>query len=374
LDERTTLDAALRDADGFIQEIGTPVVIDEIQRAPDLMRAIKLVIDRKRQAGRYLLTGSANVLGLDAVPETLAGRMAVHRLDPFSFSERLGRSRPPLLDLLFGAESAGALVGALAAAPGLPLDSWKQSVLSGGYPTPALMDSPESRATWFESFRQTYVDRDLRDLARIANLPDFGRLMTLLANRTSQLSNTAELSRDIAMPVTTLRRYLNLLQLTFQITLLTPFASNRTKRLVKTPKVYWSDTGMASHLAAVSDWSDLVRRELVGAFTETWVHIELRKLMQLEAPAPELSFWRTSTGREVDFVIERGDRVVGIEVTGASTLERRKLDALDACRESLGKRWQMGVLLHGGTEAVALDERTAALPIALAFQGGSQGR
>lgn len=374
LDRRTTLDAALLDPDGFVHELETPVVIDEVQRAPDLLRAIKLEIDRDRRPGRYLLTGSANLLGLDAIPETLAGRMAVHRLHPFSQSERLGRGRPHLIDLLFTSKSAGDLVRALRPGedPGQKTEL-EQSILAGGYPTPACMDDTAARATWFDSFRQTYIERDLRELAQISHLPDFGRLMTTLANRTAQMLNASELSRDIGLPTTTLRRYLNLLQLTFQVDLLPAFAANRPKRLVKTPKAYFTDTGMAAHLGAVASWADVERRQLVGPLLETWVHAELRKLLCLRAPEPEFSFWRTHTGQEVDFLIERGGELVGLEVKGSSALERRQLRALDASRETLGRRWRLGVLLHGGTEAVAIDDRTAAIPVASAFRGTDGG-
>lgn len=369
LDQRTTLDAALLDPDGFVRELGTPVVIDEVQRAPDLLRAIKLQIDRDRKPGRYLLTGSANLLGLDAIPETLAGRMAVHRLHPFSFSERQGQGRPPLMDLLFTSESAGKLVESLQGQA--ETANLEQSILAGGYPTPALMDDDAMRATWFDSFRQTYIDRDLRELAQISNLPEFGRLLTTLANRTAQMLNASGLSRDIGLPTTTLRRYLNLLQLTFQLELLPAFAANRPKRLVKTPKAYFTDTGIAAHLSALSAWDDVERRQLVGPLLETWVHAELRKLLALQAPQPELSFWRTRTDHEVDFLVERGGEVVGLEVQWSGTLDRRQLRALDACRETLGSRWRLGVLLHGGTEAVAIDEHTAVIPIAHAFFGQS---
>lgn len=369
LDQRTTLDAALLDPDGFVRELEPPVVIDEVQRAPDLLRALKLAIDRDRRPGRYLLTGSANLLGLDAIPETLAGRIAVHRLSPFSFSERLGQQRPPLIDLLFTSESAAKFLRDLPADGGAGVSMLKESIMAGGYPTPALMQDPADRATWYDSFRQTYIDRDLRELAQISNLPEFSRLMITLANRTSQLLNVAELSRDIGLPATTLRRYLNLLQLTFQLDLLPTFATNRSKRLVKTPKAYFTDTGMAAHLAAVSAWPDAERRQLVGPLFETWVHDELRKLVSLSAPQPELSYWRTRTNQEVDFLIERGEEVVGLEVKWSASIDPRQLKALNACREALGKRWRLGVLLHGGTEAVALDHQTVALPAARAFGG-----
>lgn len=370
LDQRSMLDAALLDPDGFVRGLGAPVVIDEIQRAPDLLRSIKLEIDRDRRPGRFLLTGSANVLGLDAVPETLAGRVAVHRLHPLSYSELRGEAPCQLLEALFTAESAADLVANLSPAPtSLQPAKLGELILAGGYPTPALMGDAADRATWFESFRQTYVDRDLRELAQIANLPEFGRLMVTLANRTAQLLNVAELSRDIGLPASTLRRYLNLLDLTFQADLLQPFTANRAKRLVKTPKIYISDTGIAAHLAAVSDWNDVDRRGLTGQLLETWVHSELRKLIALEAPAPELSFWRTQSGEEVDFLLERGGQVVGIEVKWSGRLDPRQLKALASCRESFKDRWRLGIMLYGGSEAVTIDAQTAAIPISAAFRG-----
>lgn len=373
LDDRTVLDAALADPDGFIRQAGGPAVIDEVQRAPDLLRAVKLEVDRDRQPGRFLLTGSANILSLSAVTETLAGRAAVHHLRPFSWSE-IQRSAPsPLLDLLFEARDARELVDRLRdrdRSPNLDaldVDALKELILSGGYPEPALMSSAEARHTWFESFRQTYIERDLRDIAQIANFPEFSRLMTTLNLRTAQLLNTAELSREIGLPATTLRRYLDLLGQTYQFDLLQPFSTHLAKRLVKTPKIYAADTGMACHLAALDDWTTMERRNLVGPLIETWIQTELRKLLGLQARHTELSFWRTRTGHEVDFLVERGGQIAGIEAKWSASLEPRQVRALRECRTALGPRWKIGILLHGGTEPVALDDHTAAIPFSHAF-------
>lgn len=375
LDERATLDSALLDPDGFVRGAGDPVVIDEVQRAPDLLRAIKLEVDRDRRPGRFLLTGSANILTLSKVSETLAGRVAVHHLWPLSWAERREQARPQLLDALFEADDSRDLIRRYARPDALsPLDDPRAFILAGGYPTPALMDDERARHTWFEGFRQTYIERDLRDLAHIANLPEFSRLMAIVALRTSRLLNASELAREIRLPNTTLRRYLHLLEQTFQIALLMPYATNRAKRLVKTPKLFATDTGLACHLAAAFDWPTLDRRNLAGPMLETFVHSEIRKLADLAAPRPTLSFWRSHDGDEVDVLIERGDEVVGIETKASATINRRDISGLEAARDALGKRWRMGVVLHGGTDAVAFGDRTIALPIAAALRGEPVGR
>lgn len=367
LDDRTVLDAALLDPDGFVRQAGSPAIIDEVQRAPDLLRSLKLSVDRDREPGRFLLTGSANVLTLSAVSETLAGRVAVHHLRPFSWNELRSARPSPLLDLLFEAEDARDLIDRLSARDTPPdLDELQRLMLSGGYPEPALMTSSEARHTWFESFRRTYIERDLRDIAQVASLPEFSRLMTTLNLRTAQLLNLAELSREIGLPATTLRRYLNLLEQTYQFDLLQPFASNIAKRLVRTPRLYAADTGMAAHLAAVDDWPALERINLVGPLVETWVHSELRKLLSLQARHTEITFWRTRTGQEVDFILERSGERVGIEVKWSATLDSRHVRALRDCAKSLPK-WRLGLLLHAGVEPVALDDRRAAIPFSYAL-------
>jgi hypothetical protein len=366
LDDRTILDAALTNADGLIAANPGPIILDEIQRAPDLLRAIKLVIDRDRAPGRFLLTGSANVLTLSSVSETLAGRVAVHELHPLSWSEIVERPLPLTIDSLFRAENAAELMaqGAWKATRDRTAEIQRQ-ILRGGFPTPALLDSDRARRTWFDSYRQTYIERDLRDLAQIASLPEFSRLMTTLALRTGQMLNASELSRDIGLPVTTLRRYLQLLAQTYQATLLPPFSANLAKRLVKTPKVYLEDSGVACALSAVDTWATLERQHRVGAMLETWLAAELRKLIALGEARTTTTYWRTRAGEEVDFLLERGGSVVGIEAKWTRRFTDRDLAGLRSCGAALGRRWRMGVLAHTGTETVALDERTIALPFSL---------
>lgn len=366
LDERIRLDAALTDPDGFVRALGTPVVIDEVQRAPDLLRAIKVVVDGSRQPGRFLLTGSAHVTTLSRVSETLAGRVAVHVLHPLSSSELRGGQVPDGVERIFTAPDAAAFLHRFDKAKTEP-SSLHRLILRGGYPTAALMDSDNARRTWFDSYRQTYVERDLRDLADIHHVPDFSRLLVISALRSGGLLNASSLSRDVGLPNTTMRRYLALLEQTFQIEMLRPYAANVAKRMVRTPKLYMTDTGMAAHLSAVESWDVAVSRGIDGALIETWAHAELRKLLSLSTIHTSLSFFRTHTGQEVDFLIERGGQAVGVEVKSAAKIDRRDLAGLRVCADALGDRWRLGVLLHGGTESVAVDERTLALPITAFF-------
>ncbi len=362
LDDRLTLDAALRDPDGFLAGTPTPVILDEVQRAPDLLRALKLIVDRGRRPGQYLLTGSANLMTLKVVSESLAGRMALHELYPFSWPEMQGKPAPTVLEDLYDAPNARAL---LERWPKGPPSERRQEIqgliLTGGYPTPAMMRSPASRARWFEAYRKTYLERDLRDIAAIANLPDFDRLLTLVALRTGQLLNFSEISRELGLPLTTVRRYLNLLETTYQVFLVPPYFTNIGKRLVKTPKLYVTDTGMACHLAAVENWQVLERQGRVGALVETWVATELRKLISLGGRY-QLYFWRTHAGREVDFLVERGEELVAIEVKWTGGIGDSDLAGFKDCAQALGERLRFSVLLYPGTEVVALGSRTVAVP------------
>ncbi len=368
LDSRVVLDAALTDPDGFISGTPVPAIIDEVQRAPDLMRAIKGVVDRDRRPGQFLLTGSANLMTLQKVSETLAGRVALHELQPFMWSEIAKKKPPAILRELFSAEDAGTLAR-----------KWKRRtfpdrrkeieklIITGGYPTPSLMKSTSARRRWFDSYRQTYIERDIRDMAAIQHLPAFGRLLSLLSFRTGQMINFSEVSREMGLPLSTLKRYMDLLEVTYQIYFLRPYFVNIGKRLIKMPKLYFGDSGMACHLSAVEDWKTLERQGRVGGMVETWAASELRKLVSLGGARYQLYFWRTYAGREVDFIIEHGDKVVAIEVKWSQNLENSDLAGLKDCAGDLKGRHVLSVLLYPGTELVAVDKQTIAMPFGVFF-------
>jgi hypothetical protein len=368
LDDRAMLDAALRDPDGFVSAAPTPLIIDEVQKAPDLLRAIKKFVDQDRKPGQYLLTGSANIMTLAAVSETLAGRVALNALYPFSWPEFLEKPAPMILKTLFQAESSKELIKQLP--KGIRKDYRNEitrRILTGGYPIPALMDSDQARHQWFSSYRQTYLERDLLNIRSIENIPDFNRLLSLAAFRTGGLLNLSDLSRETGLPFTTLRRYMNLLEVTYQIFLLRPYFANIGKRLVKTPKLYVSDTGMACHLRGVADWSALEHQGQVGSIVETWVASELLKLMSICDHPLQLYFWRTQAGQEVDFLVERGQKLVTIEVKWGHRIDDSDISNSKRCAEDLKGRVHFSVIIYGGSEVVPFTKKIVAIPFPVFF-------
>ena len=369
LDDRASLDAALLDPDGFLAARATPLVIDEVQKAPDLLRAVKKAVDERRRPGRFLLTGSANVLTLSTVAERLSGRVAVFYLEPLSWSE-ISRAKPSAaIQLLLGAPDAPSALRALGplALPNRRRELQKR-VLSGGYPPAALARSAEERRQWFAGYQATYLERDIRDLANIEHLPEFNRLLGLLALRSAQLLNLSEVARESNLRMMTLRRYCGLLETTFQIFRLQPYFSNRAKRLVKSPKLYLSDSGLTSFLSGADSWAVLERQGRTGALVETWVAGELRRFLSGLAIRIDAFFFRSHDGHEVDFVLEGpGTRVLGIEVKLASRVTPRDLAGLSKMRDALGKRMAVGVVAYGGTELVGIDRYTVAVPFGALF-------
>ena len=363
LDDRTLLDAALRDPDGFVNGLPMPVVIDEVQKAPDLLRAIKRGVDRNRRPGQYLLTGSANIMTLSTVSESLAGRIALHTLHPFCWPELLEKPMPLILKDLFGGIDSKKL---LRNYPKTSLKDYKprliERMLKGGYPTPALMDSDQAREQWFSSYRQTYLERDLLNIRSIENLPDFNRLLSLVALRTGRLVNLSDLSRETGLPFTTLRRYMNLLEVTYQISFVRPYFTHLGKRLVKTPKLYFNDTGMAAHLMGVNEWKVLENQGHAGPMVETWVAGELLKLMPVLDHRFRLYFWRTQTGQEVDFLIERAGKLVAIEVKWGRQINESDIKNLNRLAEDLKERLLFSIILYSGAESVPLGPKTVAMP------------
>jgi len=368
LDTRVVLDAALGDPDGFISGMPLPVIIDEVQRAPDLMRAIKGVVDRNRRPGQYLLTGSANLMTLQKVSETLAGRVALHELQPFMWSEMADKKPLSILKDCFTTTDAGKLLKKWKKHT-FPdrRDEIKKRIIAGGYPTPSLMKSMSARRRWFDSYRQTYIERDIRDIASIQHLPDFGRLLDLLSFRTAQIINFSEVSRELGIPFSTLRRYMDLLEVTYQTYLLRPYFANIGKRLIKMPKLYFGDSGMACHLSAIDDWKTLERQGRVGSMVETWAASELKKMISLGETRYQLYYWHPYAGKEVDFIIERGEKLVAIEVKWSQKLDSSDIAGLKDCARDLKGRHLLSILLYPGRELIALDRQTIAMPFGFFF-------
>jgi hypothetical protein len=356
LDDAATLALASDDPTGFVRNLSGPVVLDEVQKAPDLFPAIKLAVDRNRQPGRFLLTGSANVMTLPRLSESLAGRMEVIPLYPLSAGELAGQ-REGFVQRLFD--------GTIASAPPTgAADDLPARLVRGGYPEAIQRDAEDRRARWFASYVSTILQRDVRDLARVEALSALPNLLKVLAARASGLLNLADVGRDAGLRHTTLTRYLALLETVFLVHRLPAWSPNLGKRLVKAPKLHLVDTGLACHLVGADTRRLSEDRALLGRLLETFVVGELRKALSWSDPQTALYHYRTAVGSEVDVILEKPDgSVAAIEVKASHTVAAADFTALRALRDSLGPLFRTGVILYSGDQLIPSGDKLWLVPL-----------
>ncbi|MFA5042760.1 MAG: ATP-binding protein [Kiritimatiellia bacterium] len=356
LDDAAALAAATHDPRGFIDGLAGTIVIDEVQKAPALFPAIKLSVDRDRRPGRFLLTGSANVMVLPALSESLAGRMEIITLRTLSQGEMEG-SRETFIDRLFS--------GGKMTASSVPCsrDSLASRIHKGGYPE--VVQRPAGRrGRWFASYLTAILQRDVRDLSNIVGLTEAPRLLAILAAQSAGLLNVADVSRDAGIPHTTLQRYLALFEATFMIHRIPAWSVNMGKRLVKASKLLLCDTGFMAYLLNASEKSVLENVHMTGRFLETFVGCELLKQIEWSDCKPALLHYRTATGAEVDFVLETGgQRVAGVEVKLTATLKADDFRGLRSLANDAKARFAAGVLLYTGEKAIPFGENLWAFPL-----------
>lgn len=364
-DDPGVLAAAKADPNGFVAGLPLPITLDEVQHAPEIFPVLKAAIDRNRQPGQFLLTGSANVLLLPKISESLAGRMEILTLWPFSQGEMAGR-RDGLIDALFSPQFRPST--ARAAIP--QRDELLRRALTGGYPSAVERTSATRREAWFRSYVATILQRDVRDLANVADLTALPRLLSVVATRAGSLLNFADISRTVSLPQSTLKRYFALLEATYLVQLLRPWARNLGKRVILTPKVYLNDTGLLAYLLGMTTERLKTEMNLAGTFFENFVVMELLKQAAWSETQPEIFYWRTASGQEVDVVLEdRAGRVVGIEVKASATLGRNDVRGLDALSKAVGKNWVRGVVLYTGTSVIPFAENLHGIPLSLLWEG-----
>lgn len=334
------------------------IILDEVQKAPQLLPAVKRAVDKASGKLRFVLSGSANLLLMQHVSESLAGRAVYFELQPMTFGETQRRPAPTILtDLL-----AGTLPNDLRAAP--PPSDLFALMLRGWMPPLLQFDTSDAVLQWWEGYIATYLERDLRQISQIESLPDFRRMMQLLALRTGQLLNQSEIARDASLSQPTTHRYVNLLEATYLLQRLPAFTASRTTRLLKSPKAHWADSGLAIYLAGYFDLPGLLAARELGNFYETFVLQQLRVLAELTTPRAQLSFWRTRAGQEVDVVVEQGQRVVACEIKMSDSVQFADADGLRAFMTEHPKtKW--GVVIYRGREIRYLDEKIVALPLSL---------
>lgn len=352
LDDFDVLDLARRDPDSLVAG-SEPVTLDEVQREPGLLSAVKRAIDRERRPGQFLLTGSANLLMMRRVSESLAGRASYLTLWPMTRREQLGRGQSGAWEDLIAAPDTDWL-DVLAAQPE-EVEDWRALALRGGFPVPAVhLRDAEERDIWFDGYVRTYLERDLQALSSISALPDFRRLMRAACLRIGGLVNQTALGRDIGLPQPTVNRYLNLLETSYLLVRVPAYAVNRTKRLMKSPKLYWGDTGLALHLAGES--------EPRGAHLENLVLQSLLAWRDARLLRAEILHWRTTVGEEVDFVIETEGALLPVEIKPTTRPRLRDARHLKIFREEHGDIARTGLLLHAGNTLEWLAPHVLAAP------------
>jgi predicted AAA+ superfamily ATPase len=354
LDDFATLEAARRDPEALLAG-PEPLTIDEAQRCPELLIALKRAVDRHRTRGRYLVSGSANFALLRGVTESLAGRAVYLTLSPFTRRERVqtSKDRPFVLRLLDTGEP-----------PRGGSDGIRDNdVLTGGMPVVAL-GGAKNRDLWFLGYEQTYLERDVRNLTQVADLVDFRNLLRFAALRGGQLLNVSELARDAKMTAATVNRYLGLLETSFVIERLPPYLRSKTTRLIKSPKLYVADSGLAAHLMDVRDLRPAADEPLRGALFETYVHQNLAGILAAQEDRAELGFWNVQGRHEVDFVLASGRRCIAIEVKAASRFSERDASGLRAFLDGTPGA-VAGVLAYNGQEIAPLGDRLFAVPLGL---------
>lgn len=350
---------------GFVADLPDKVVLDEVQRVPKLFTALKVAIDRDRRPGRFILTGSANVLLLPRLADSLAGRLEILRLHPLAQSELAAR-QSNFLDALFGdgfkANHKGHRSGRDLA----------ERIAAGGYPAALARPSPHRRAIWYRDYIETMVQRDVRDLARISSLEVLPRLLTMAAGQTARLLNVADLASPFQLSRPTIRDYVTLLARVFLLEELPPWHNNRLSRLIKTPKLHLGDTGLACSLLGVDAaalWTD---RTLLGHLLETFIFQELRRQAGWRSDPIIFHHYRDKDGVEVDIVLEgSGQRVAGVEVKAAATVTTKDFRGLRKLKEITGKRFTGGVVLYDGEVTTPFGDGLFAVPIRNLWEGVS---
>lgn len=331
------------------------VILDEVQKAPDLMAAVKQNVDRTQGKTKFVLSGSANLLLMKQVSESLAGRAIYHVLDPLTLGEINSREPTNLLKEILNGNwpEENDLLS--------PLPDAIPYIQSGLMPTLLRFSNKSSYVQWWDGYVATYLERDLRQISQIDALVDFRRVMELLALRTGQILNQSDLARDAGLSQPTVHRYLNLLETSHLFERVPAYTVNRTTRLLKSPKAFWNDCGLASYLSGYYQIEDLRQAREIGNFFESFMYHHIRVLANLMTPPARLYHWRTQSGNEVDIILEYGRKILAIEVKQTNKPGYGDTNGLKAFLSSHPTAVG-GLLLHGGTKTRWLGDKILALP------------
>ncbi len=361
-DDAAVLSAVHDNPIGFLSSFDEPIVLDEVQKVPALFPAIKRIVDKKRIPGRFLLTGSANVLLLPTIAESLAGRMEVLTLWQFAQSE-LDEKTESVVDELFRGNTQRKIKKTLSRYQLI------QHIVKGGFPEVQTLSNGDRRNAWFRSYMTTMIQRDIKEISNINGLVALPRLLSLLAARSGGLSNHAEVATSMGFPQTTLKRYIALLQMMYFVLPLPAWSANLSKRLIKSQKFYLTDTGLMAHLLGTDEKKLAADGENFGRLLENYVLMELVKQSSWSLTKPSLSYLRTASGQEIDFILERADgKIVGIEVKSSASVLASDFTSLKMLAEETEKNFVSGIILYTGSEIIPFGNKLTAMPVQMLWE------
>lgn len=356
-DDDTLMNAALSDPAGFVKGLPERVILDEIQRVPEIFTSLKLAVDNSRTPGRFILTGSANVLLLPKLSDSLAGRMEVLRLHPLSQSELERKPNTFVTDLLRGEVKAFSRT--------LQLEDLADRIVSGGFPAALTRTLPGRKSAWYRDYIKTLINRDIRDFSRISRLDIIPRLLTATAGQTAHLLNVTELASPFNVSRPTIRDYISLLTHIFIIEEIQPWYNNNLKRVIKTPKLHLCDTGLISSLLGINAQTLLDDHMLFGQILETFAYQELHRLSSWMDESVNFLHYRDKDMSEVDVVIEKGRDISGVEIKLSATVRNKDFRGLRRLKSSAGKRFKSGVILYNGDSVVSFEDDLYAVPLSV---------
>ena len=353
LDDVSTRINAKDDPNRFVETLQKPVTIDEIQKVPELLESLKIYIDKHRNNGDFLITGSANILDMKQTKDTLAGRIVEINLYPLSIKERENKAKENIVDRLFAYDFNTTEV---------ETNRVVEDILKGGYPDVQKLNSPLEKKLWFSSYVSTYIERDARDLGEFRDIDSFYRFVNIIAPRSTALLNKSKVAKEVGIRVETVENYLVILEQTFQLYTLRPFYENIGKQFVKSSKLFLNDTGIMSYFLGLYTIAQFESSRYKGALVETFVFNELLKHCGFTMEDTKIYHYLTNDKKEIDFILERNNKVIAIEVKSSSKVGKDDFRHIIDYQKRSSKDI-FGIVLYMGSNVLHINEKCVALPM-----------
>jgi predicted AAA+ superfamily ATPase len=356
-------EAAKHDPEGYIASLPKPIIIDEIQKVPEVLEGIKLDIDADRINGNFLLTGAANVLDMKKAKDTLAGRIIEIPMFPLSQKELHDKADDNIIDLLFTKGIAGLK------ATDKSYHDVLQAMIDGGYPEILKIASSRGKSLWFNAYISTYVERDIRDVGELKDISSFIRFYNIIAPRSCGLLNKSSLANEANLSETTVNNYLSMLEMIYQVSLLQPFSSNISKRFIKSSKMFMTDSGLFCHLLGISCVEELIDSTHKGDVVETFVYAELLKHIGYSQTQAKIYHYRTNDKKEIDFIVQKGDKIFAIEIKPSQSIKKEAFKHIIDFQNKSQKHI-VGIVFYGGRDILPFgDEKHLrfAVPLSVFF-------